>query len=175
MATMIVDAASAGEATFPTSVAEAFSVKPKIDSEGLEVRVTGFIKADHRTVDLTEADTIVAIGRGVGAKENLGPIEAFADRIGAAIGGTRPMVDARILPYERQIGQTGKRVAPRLIFLLGISGAVEFAKGIEGAGAKLAVNVDADAPIFRLADVTIQGDVNSLVHRAVARLTSNRD
>jgi electron transfer flavoprotein alpha subunit len=126
------------------------------------VKVTGFIKADHRNIDITEAEVIVAVGRGLGSKENLEAVKAFADRIGAAIGGTRPMVDAGILPYERQIGQTGKRVAPKLIFLFGISGATEFTQGIANAGTSVAINIDRQSPIFKAADLGIVGDLNEL-------------
>jgi electron transfer flavoprotein alpha subunit len=134
------------------------------------IRMTGFQKADHRTIDIGEAETIVAVGKGLGTVENMEKIEAFADQIGAAIGGTRPMVDAKILPYERQIGQTGKRVAPKLIFLCGISGAIEFVKGIEKAGTKLAINNDRDAPIFRSIDVGIVGDLNAVLPRIIAHV-----
>ena len=118
-----------------------------------------FQRADHRTIDIAEADVIVALGRGLGSKENFEMVTLFADRIGAAVAGTRPVVDMGILPHERQIGQTGKRVSPKIIFLFGISGAPEFAKGIEGAGTTVAINIDRHAPVFKMADVGIVGDV----------------
>ena len=72
------------------------------------------------------------------------------------------MVDSGILPYERQIGQTGKRVSPKLIFLCGISGAMEFTKGIERAGTRVAINIDGQSPIFKSVDLGILGDMNEL-------------
>jgi electron transfer flavoprotein alpha subunit len=153
---------------------ETVSIEPSADTKGLSVRKIGFIKADHRTIDISYAETIVAVGRGMGPEKNLEGIREFADRIGAAIGGTRPMIDAAILHYERQIGQTGKRVAPRLIFLCGISGALEFIRGIEKAGTTVAVNIDPDAPVFRRADVGILGDVNEVISRASTWLSSQK-
>ena len=135
------------------------------------VKVTGFLKADHRTIDITEAEIIVAIGRGLGSKENLRAIESFADQIGAAIGGTRPMVDEGILPYERQIGQTGKRVSPKLIFLFGISGATEFVQGVANAGTSVAINIDSQSPILKSVDLGIVGDLNVLTPKIVQHLS----
>lgn len=166
MVTVLPDALTPGPVAPRGRAAETTSIEPCVDTKGLSVRKTGFIKADHRTIDISDAETIIAVGRGMGPGKNLAGIREFADRIGAAIGGTRPMIDAAILPYERQIGQTGKRVAPRLVFLCGISGAMEFLKGIEKAGTMVAINNDPDAPVFRTADVGILGDVNEVVSRA---------
>jgi electron transfer flavoprotein alpha subunit len=149
---------------------EEIKIAPGSCCATLSVRVTGFQKADHRTIDIGEAETILAIGKGLGTVENFEKVKVFADQIGAAIGGTRPMVDAKILPYERQIGQTGKRVAPKLIFLCGISGAIEFVSGIEKAGTKLAINNDRDAPIFRSIDVGIVGDLNAVLPQIIDHL-----
>jgi electron transfer flavoprotein alpha subunit len=132
-------------------------------SNASPIRVTGFVPADHRSIDISEAQVIVAVGRGLGGKEQLASAEALADRLGAAIGGTRPMVDMRVLPYERQIGQTGKRVSPKLIFLCGISGAVEFTQGIKGGGKRIAINVDRNAPALKSADLGIVGDCRVLL------------
>jgi electron transfer flavoprotein alpha subunit len=126
------------------------------------IEVIGFIKADHRTIDITEAETIVAVGRGVGSEENYKMIKVFADRIGGALAGTRPAVDMGRMPYERQIGQTGKRVSPKLLFLLGISGATEFTKGIDGAGTVVAVNKDRHAQVFNMADLGIVADLENI-------------
>jgi electron transfer flavoprotein alpha subunit len=166
MVTVLPDALVPASVPPPTRAVETVSIEPCIDTKGVSIRKTGFIKADHRTIDIADAETIVAVGRGIGQGKNLEGIRAFADRIGAAIGGTRPMVDASILPYERQIGQTGRRVAPKLIFLCGISGAMEFIKGIEKGGTTVAINNDPDAPVFRRADIGILGDVNEVISRA---------
>lgn len=136
------------------------------------IKVTGFVKADHRAIDITEAQVIVAVGRGLGAGENLAPVRKLADCIRGSIGGTRPMVDAGVLPYERQIGQTGKRVEPKLIFLLGISGATEFVQGISAAGTTVAVNIDRQSPVFKAADLGIVGDVNEIMPKIVEHIAT---
>jgi electron transfer flavoprotein alpha subunit len=122
-----------------TMVAEVVEIKSNEEEDADPIQVEGFLKADHRTIDINEADVIVAVGRGMGAKENFKMMQEFADRIQAAIGGTRPVIDAGILPYERQIGQTGKLVSPKLVVMCGISGAMEFMKGVESAGTKVAI------------------------------------
>ena len=96
----------------------------------------------------------------------------FADRIGGAVAGTRPTVDMEMLTHERQIGQTGKRVSPKLLFLIGISGAVEFTKGIEGAGTTVALNKDRHAPVFKIADLGIVGDLAELTPRILEHFKS---
>ena len=142
--------------------------------EGSPINVTGFLKADHRTIDISEAEVIVAVGRGIGPVENFKKIERLSDGIQAAIGGTRPVIDAGLLPFERQIGQTGKMVSPKLILLCGISGAMEFAKGIEAAGAKVAINLDRQASIFRSVDFGIVEDLNTFLPRILDRIDEKR-
>ncbi len=149
-------------------LAEVFGPALSGASQAGPIRVTGFVPADHRRIDICEAQVIVAVGRGLGGKEQLASAEALADRLGAAIGGTRPMVDMRMLPYERQIGQTGKRVSPKLILLCGISGAVEFTQGIKGGGKRIAINVDPNAPALKAADLGIVGDCRVVLPRLLA-------
>jgi electron transfer flavoprotein alpha subunit len=173
MATFLPERLDSREASKTNeSVAELSEMKRLPADQTRPVRVTGFLKADHRTMDITEAEIIVAIGRGLGSKENLKAIESFADQIGGAIGGTRPMVDEGILPYERQIGQTGKRVAPRLIFLFGISGATEFVQGIAAAGTSVAINIDSQSPILKSVDLGIVGDLNVLTPKIVQHIST---
>ena len=154
--------------------ARVIELKPEFQNEKILIRQTGYLKADHRTIDISEAAYIVAIGRGIGSEENLPMIEALADHIGAAIGGTRPMVDANLLPFERQIGQTGKRVSPKLVFLCGISGATEFIRGIEDAGTKLAINIDDQAPIFRSVDLGLVGDMSEVIPSIIHMVAQRR-
>lgn len=127
------------------------------------VRNTGFKIADHRTIDITEAQVIVAVGRGLGTKAELPLAENLADALGGAMGCTRPMVDAGIFPYERQIGQTGKKITPRFNVLCGISGAIEFTQGIQGDSINVAINIDPRAPIFNKADLGIIGDCREVL------------
>lgn len=156
------------------AAARVIELKPEFQKDKILIRQTGYLKADHRTIDIGEAEYIVAVGRGLDSKENLSMIEELADHIGAAIGGTRPMVDANVLPFERQIGQTGKRVSPRLVFLCGISGATEFMRGIEDAGTKLAINIDDQAPIFRSVDLGLVGDICEVIPRIIHKVAQRR-
>jgi electron transfer flavoprotein alpha subunit len=139
------------------------------DEQGPIQRV-GFLKADHNTIDISEAEIIVAVGRGIGSVDRFELIKAFANRIGAALGGTRPVIDAGLLPFERQIGQTGKMVSPKIIILCGISGAMEFTKGIENAETRIAINIDSQAPIFRSVDLGIVGDLNVTISKILTHI-----
>ncbi|MFZ2948249.1 MAG: electron transfer flavoprotein subunit alpha/FixB family protein [Desulfuromonadaceae bacterium] len=173
MATFLPERLTSREASMENDgEAELGELRKPSEAEVSPIKVTGFLKADHRTIDITEAEIIVAIGRGMGSKENLRAIESFADQIGGAIGGTRPMVDAGILPYERQIGQTGKRVSPKLIFLFGISGATEFVQGIANAGTSVAINIDSQSSILKAVDLGIVGDLNVLAPKIVQHIST---
>ena len=128
-----------------------------------EIEVCGFITADPRTLDLSEAEIVVAAGRGVGSLENMRFVEELAAVIGGSVAGTRPVVDLGWLPHARQIGQTGTSVRPRLYVACGISGAAQHVVGIRDAGTIVAVNTDRGAPIFEIADLGIVDDVTKVL------------
>ncbi|GGR46734.1 electron transfer flavoprotein subunit alpha [Deinococcus seoulensis] len=128
------------------------------------VQVTGKSVEKSSRVALTEADVIVTGGRGVGSPENFARyVEGLADNIGAGVGATRAVVDAGWRPYAEQVGQTGKTVQPKAYIALGVSGAVQHLSGMGKSKNIIAINKDAEAPIFKVADYGIVGDINEIV------------
>lgn len=120
--------------------------------------------------DLVSAKRIVAAGRGVLDEAGFAAVEKLADVIGAAVGSTRALVDQQIAPSETQVGQTGKIVAPELYFAFGISGAIQHIAGMKDSKVIVAVNNDAEAPIFEMCDYGLVADANSVVKELTEKL-----
>ena len=123
--------------------------------------------AEQQGPSIEEADVIVAGGRGLGEPEKFALAEELAQALGGAVAATRAVVDAGWYPYSAQVGQTGKTVSPKLYVALGISGAIQHKVGMQGSNVIVAINKDANAPIFEFSDLGVVGDLHTIVPKLV--------
>ena len=141
-----------------------------IDTAALRQTAEAPFQESKAAVDLSQADRIVAVGRGIKAQEHVALAEQLAKAFGAELAASRPICDNGWLPMERQIGSSGQTVAPKLYVAVGISGAIQHLVGMKGARTIVAINKDAEAPIFEVADYGIQGDLFELAPALIAEL-----
>ncbi len=152
------------------------SKKLTLSEQDQRVKVGEKSSAKTGRVALEEADLVVTGGRGVGSSEGFSKlVEPLADVLGAGVGATRAVVDAGWRPYGEQVGQTGKTVAPKAYFALAVSGAVQHMSGMNRSKYIVAINKDPDAPIFKVADYGIVGDVNTVVPALMEALKGLKD
>jgi electron transfer flavoprotein alpha subunit len=159
------DAAARGSAAAPIVTAAI-----EIDAARIRQRPDEPFKETKQAVDLSQAARIVAVGRGIKAQEHVKLAEQLALALGAEVAASRPICDAGWLPMDRQIGSSGQTVAPKLYVALGISGAIQHLVGMKGSRTIVAINKDADAPIFEVADYGIVGDLFEVVPAMIAAL-----
>jgi electron transfer flavoprotein alpha subunit len=151
---------------------ERVSVSVEEWSQGASL--TGREAADGGGVDITEADILVSVGRGMGGPENVPLVEALAKALGGEVAATRAVVDAGWVPYSMQVGQTGKTVSPKLYIACGVSGAIQHKVGMASAGTIIAINKDGNAPIFEFADVGVVGDALAILPKLTELVAARR-
>lgn len=142
-----------------------------LDMDFNRKKFEGDIEQETGGVDITQSEVLVSVGRGIKEKENIEMVEKLAELLGGVVSCSRPVVDYGWLPPERQVGLSGKTVQPKLYLALGISGAFQHAVGMKGARMTVAVNRDARAPIFNVANYGIVGDIFDLVPELVRKIS----
>lgn len=144
--------------------------KVNIDSKNNRTRLIDYLKADPCAVCVSEAEIVIGVGKGLACAENLKAIEELARILGASVGGSRRATDERWIVDERRIGLTGKTIAPKLYLICGISGAFHHTLSIKGSQLMVAINTDRNAPIAKMADLVLVGDMQQIIPELTKQL-----
>ena len=152
------DKAEAGSAAAPVE-----TVNIEIADGVVRIQPHEVFKEAKQAVDLTQAEIIVSVGRGIKEQKNIEMAKQLADALGGEIAASRPICDSGWLPLDRQVGSSGQTVAPKLYLALGISGAIQHIVGMKGARSIIAINKDSEAPIFEIADYAVVGNLFDIV------------
>jgi electron transfer flavoprotein alpha subunit len=167
-ASMQAGAYRADQAVDGTAPVETFA--PEISASDIRTKPLELFRESQRAVDLTAAEIIVSVGRGIKEAENIPIVQKLADALGAELAASRPICDNGWLPMERQVGSSGQTVAPKMYVAVGISGAIQHLVGMKGSKTIVAINKDANAPIFEVADYGIVGDLFQVVPALVEEI-----
>ena len=143
------------------------TVVPELAAGDIRTKPQDLFRESQRAVDLGAAEIIVSVGRGIKEAENIPLVRQLAEVLGAELAASRPICDAGWLPMERQVGSSGQTVAPKMYLAVGISGAIQHLVGMKGSRTVVAINKDANAPIFEVADYGIVGDLFQVVPELV--------
>jgi electron transfer flavoprotein alpha subunit len=168
--TLQIGAYRADQAQRGASPAPVRAIDVTVDASAVREKPEAPFQQAKQAVDLSQAERIVSVGRGIKDQANLGVAQQLAAALGAEIAASRPICDAGWLPMERQVGSSGQTVAPKLYVALGISGAIQHLVGMKGSHTIVAINKDPDAPIFEVADYGIVGDLFEIVPAIVAAM-----
>jgi electron transfer flavoprotein alpha subunit len=155
-------------------IAPVETLTPPLDPDSIRQQPEPPFQESARAVDLSAAERIVAVGRGIHEEGNLGLVEELAEALGAELAASRPICDNGWLPMERQVGSSGQTVSPKLYLAVGISGAIQHLVGMKGSRAIVAINKDASAPIFEVADYGIVGDLFDVVPALIEQIRKGK-
>ena len=148
--------------------------EPSLSAADIRTKPLELFRESERALDLSSAGIIVSVGRGIKEPDNLPVVEKLAQALGAELAASRPICDAGWLPMERQVGSSGQTVAPKMYVAVGISGAIQHLVGMKGSKVIVAINKDANAPIFEVADYGIVGDLFEVVPELVAAIEKSK-
>ncbi len=143
---------------------------PELSASTIRTKPLELFRESQRAVDLTAADIIVSVGRGIKEADNIPVVQKLAEVLGAELAASRPICDNGWLPMERQVGSSGQTVSPKLYLAVGISGAIQHLVGMKGSKIIVAINKDPEAPIFEVADYGIVGDLFQIVPALVEEI-----
>src|SRR5207302_1361458 len=147
---------------------------PVLSASEIRTRPLDRFRESARAVDLSAAELIVAVGRGIKEAGNIPLVQELADAIGAELAASRPICDEGWLPMERQVGSSGQTVGPKMYMAVGISGAIQHLVGMKGSRVIVAINKDPNAPIFEVADYGIVGDLFQVVPELIEAIKKSK-